>query len=93
MRQQKVAFIGLGVMGYPMSGYLSKMGYETKVYNRTKATADRWVNDYTGAVCDTPKEAAIDCIGRWLALHILPHPPPTPTNSFTHRALPSCMLC
>lgn len=61
MKQQKVAFIGLGVMGYPMSGYLSKMGYETKVYNRTRATANRWENDYAGTVCDTPRDAAIDC--------------------------------
>ena len=55
-------------MGYPMSGYLSKMGYETKVYNRTKATADRWVNDYTGTVCDIPKsgdncDVVFICVG------------------------------
>ena len=58
MSNKKVAFIGLGVMGYPMAGYLSKAGHETKVYNRTKAKAEAWANEYQGQACDTPKQAA-----------------------------------
>ena len=37
-----VAFIGLGVMGYPMAGYLAKAGHTVRVYNRTSATAEQW---------------------------------------------------
>ncbi|MFW1466626.1 NAD(P)-dependent oxidoreductase [Vibrio parahaemolyticus] len=61
MEKQRVAFIGLGVMGYPMAGYLSKAGYETKVYNRTKTKADKWAAEYNGIACETPREAAEDC--------------------------------
>ncbi|MBR9872980.1 NAD(P)-dependent oxidoreductase [Vibrio sp. J1-1] len=61
MEKQRVAFIGLGVMGYPMAGYLSKAGYETKVYNRTKAKADKWAEEYNGVACETPAEAAEGC--------------------------------
>ena len=57
----KVAFIGLGVMGYPMAGFLSKAGHQTKVYNRTLAKAQTWAEQYQGSACDTPKEAAQDC--------------------------------
>lgn len=58
MSDKKVAFVGLGVMGYPMAGFLSKAGYETSVFNRTKAKADKWASDYQGAACETPKQAA-----------------------------------
>lgn len=61
MEKQRVAFIGLGVMGYPMAGYLSKVGCETKVYNRTKAKADKWAAEYNGVACETPREAAEGC--------------------------------
>ncbi|MBR9786672.1 MAG: NAD(P)-dependent oxidoreductase [Vibrionaceae bacterium] len=61
MEKQRVAFIGLGVMGYPMAGYLSKAGYETKVYNRTKARAEQWAEEYNGVACETPAEAAEGC--------------------------------
>ncbi|MEE3877381.1 NAD(P)-dependent oxidoreductase [Vibrio sp. YYF0003] len=61
MEKQRVAFIGLGVMGYPMAGYLSKAGYETKVYNRTKAKADQWAEEYNGVACETPAQAAEGC--------------------------------
>ncbi|EHV5553439.1 NAD(P)-dependent oxidoreductase [Vibrio parahaemolyticus] len=61
MEKQRVAFIGLGVMGYPMAGYLSNTGYETKVYNRTKAKADKWAAEYNGIACETPREAAEGC--------------------------------
>ena len=50
----KVSFIGLGVMGYPMAGYISKAGYNVTVYNRTKAKAEKWVKEYKGNVADTP---------------------------------------
>ncbi len=54
----KVSFIGLGVMGYPMAGYLAKAGHEVTVYNRTATTAQRWIDDYPGAAAVTPKAAA-----------------------------------
>ena len=41
-----VAFIGLGVMGYPMAGYISKAGHNVTVYNRTAAKADKWITEY-----------------------------------------------
>ncbi|WP_286238573.1 NAD(P)-dependent oxidoreductase [Neptuniibacter halophilus] len=54
----KVAFIGLGVMGYPMAGHLSKAGHEVKVYNRTATKAEAWVDDYKGSYALTPAAAA-----------------------------------
>ena len=57
----KVAFIGLGVMGYPMAGYLQKAGHDTTVYNRTAAKAEKWVSEYGGAKVDTPAAAAAGC--------------------------------
>jgi 3-hydroxyisobutyrate dehydrogenase-like beta-hydroxyacid dehydrogenase len=56
----KVAWIGLGVMGYPMAGHiLKKGGHELTVYNRTAAKADQWVKEYgAGTTAATPKEAA-----------------------------------
>ena len=53
-----VAFIGLGVMGYPMAGYISKAGHNVTVYNRTGAKADKWVSEYKGTKADTPAKAA-----------------------------------
>ena len=53
-----VAFIGLGVMGYPMAGYISKAGHNVTVYNRTTAKADKWVAEYKGTKADTPAKAA-----------------------------------
>ena len=61
MAKLKVAFIGLGVMGYPMAGYLSRAGFDTKVYNRTSAKADKWVKEYQGKACDTPRGASENC--------------------------------
>ena len=57
----KVAFIGLGVMGYPMAGHLSKAGAEVCVYNRTAAKAEQWLSDYKGDMAPTPAEAASGC--------------------------------
>src|SRR5690349_22499765 len=55
----KVAFLGLGVMGYPMAGHLkNKGGHEVTVYNRTGAKADKWVAQYGGKAAKTPKQAA-----------------------------------
>ncbi len=54
----KCAFIGLGVMGYPMAGHLQKAGHEVTVYNRTTAKAEKWVSEYGGASATTPAEAA-----------------------------------
>ena len=53
-----VAFIGLGVMGYPMAGYISKAGHNVTVYNRTAAKADKWVAEYKGSKADNPAKAA-----------------------------------
>lgn len=55
---KKVAFIGLGVMGYPMAGHLASAGHSVAVYNRTKLKADQWVKEHSGSACDTPKQAA-----------------------------------
>ncbi len=54
----KVAFIGLGVMGYPMAGYISKAGHNVTVYNRTKSKADKWLTEYKGSKAETPSKAA-----------------------------------
>ena len=64
-----VAFIGLGVMGYPMAGYISKAGHNVTVFNRTKSKAEKWIGEYKGKIADTPAEAAKDadfvftCVG------------------------------
>jgi len=58
----KVAFLGLGVMGYPMAGHLkSKGGHEVTVYNRSAAKAAQWVAEHKGASAPTPREAASGC--------------------------------
>src|ERR1051326_5399506 len=55
----KVAFLGLGVMGYPMAGHLKKKGgHDVTVYNRSAAKAEQWVKDYGDKRAATPKEAA-----------------------------------
>jgi len=67
---KKVAFLGLGVMGYPMAGHLSNKGFDVTVYNRTAAQALRWVTDFGGQIAATPAQAAADadivfaCVGR-----------------------------
>ena len=55
----KVAFLGLGVMGYPMAGHLAKAGHEVTVYNRTTAKADQWTAEFGGHFATTPKDAAV----------------------------------
>ncbi len=65
----KVAFVGLGVMGYPMAGYLAGAGHEVTVFNRTTAKADAWVGQHGGTRADTPSAAAANaeiafcCVG------------------------------
>jgi len=54
----KVAFLGLGVMGYPMAGHLASAGHDVTVYNRTTAKAEAWVAQHGGAFGKTPAEAA-----------------------------------
>ncbi|HSH41252.1 MAG TPA: NAD(P)-dependent oxidoreductase [Arenicellales bacterium] len=53
-----VAFIGLGVMGYPMAGHLSRAGLDVRVYNRTPAKAEAWSKEYDGSHHATPRDAA-----------------------------------
>ncbi len=54
----KVSFIGLGVMGYPMAGYISKAGHNVTVYNRTKSKAEKWTKEHKGKLAETPVDAA-----------------------------------
>ena len=54
----KLAFLGLGVMGYPMAGHLAAAGHEVTVYNRTAAKAENWAEDHSGSFAKTPREAA-----------------------------------
>ena len=65
----KVAFIGLGVMGYPMAGYISKAGHNVTVFNRTTSKANKWIKEYKGIKAETPSLAVKDadfiftCVG------------------------------
>ena len=54
----KLAFLGLGVMGYPMAGHLQAAGHDVTVYNRTSSKADAWIKEHGGAMAITPREAA-----------------------------------
>lgn len=65
----KVAFLGLGVMGYPMAGHLAAAGHEVTVYNRTQARADQWLSEHSGDSERSPSAAArgadmvFSCVG------------------------------
>jgi len=65
----RVSFIGLGVMGYPMAGYLAKSGHEVVVYNRTTTKAEKWCEEFGGSSAATPAAAAqgadivFSCVG------------------------------
>jgi 3-hydroxyisobutyrate dehydrogenase len=69
MQPKKLAFLGLGVMGYPMAGHLAAAGHDVTVYNRTPAKAAQWVARHRGASAATPAAAARDadlvmmCVG------------------------------
>ena len=54
----KVGFIGLGVMGYPMSSHISKSGFQTYIFNRTPYTSSKWKDSFHGSICTSPKEVA-----------------------------------
>jgi 3-hydroxyisobutyrate dehydrogenase-like beta-hydroxyacid dehydrogenase len=66
---KRIAFLGLGVMGYPMAGWLSKSGHNVVVYNRTDTVAERWNKDYSGHQADCPSlavaeaEIVFSCLG------------------------------
>ncbi|MEO5763722.1 MAG: NAD(P)-binding domain-containing protein, partial [Casimicrobiaceae bacterium] len=65
----RVAFLGLGVMGYPMAGHLAKAGHHVTVYNRNDAKASRWLTEHGGTSAPSPADAARDaefvmmCVG------------------------------
>lgn len=57
----KAAFIGLGVMGYPMAGHLKNAGIDVCIYNRTAEKAQRWIDEYKGSMAQNPAAAASGC--------------------------------
>ena len=65
----KIAFIGLGVMGFPMAGHLANAGFDICVFNRTASKAEEWLTQYSGSSANTPAAAATDadlvftCVG------------------------------
>ena len=65
----KIAFLGLGVMGFPMAGHLSKNNYDLNIYNRSVSKSENWIKNYQGNLCKTPAEAIenadyiITCVG------------------------------
>jgi 3-hydroxyisobutyrate dehydrogenase len=67
--QTRVAFLGLGVMGYSMAGHLARAGHVVTVYNRTRAKSERWIGEYGGALAGAADDAARDaavviaCVG------------------------------
>src|SRR5436190_13225739 len=56
--KKRLAFLGLGVMGYPMAGHLAKAGHHVTVFNRNAAKAQQWVSAHGGAAAPTPAAAA-----------------------------------
>ena len=66
---KQVAFLGLGVMGYPMAGHLAQAGLDVTIYNRTTSKSDQWSSDYSGEIAATPKQAVatasliFSCVG------------------------------
>jgi 3-hydroxyisobutyrate dehydrogenase len=58
---RKVAFLGLGVMGFPMAGHLALAGHDVTVYNRSAAKAQAWTGEFKGGAAPTPREAAAGC--------------------------------
>ena len=70
MSIKKVSFIGLGVMGYPMAGYLKKNNYEVTVFNRTASKSEKWIKEFEGLSENTPGNASKNsevifiCVGK-----------------------------
>ncbi|RYF32401.1 MAG: NAD(P)-dependent oxidoreductase, partial [Comamonadaceae bacterium] len=58
---RKVAFLGLGVMGFPMAGHLALAGHEVTVYNRSAGKRDAWTGEFKGRAAATPREAVAGC--------------------------------
>lgn len=58
---KQAAFIGMGVMGYPMARHLKTAGYQMRVFNRSFAKAERWANEHGGIAAQSPAEAAEGC--------------------------------
>ena len=77
----KIAFLGLGVMGYPMAGHLADAGYDITVYNRTNSKAQKWIAKFPGNMEDTPSKAVEDadfvmsCVGNDKAFQSHPQRP------------------
>jgi 3-hydroxyisobutyrate dehydrogenase len=69
MSPQKITFLGLGAMGYPMAGHLANKGYEVTVFNRTFSTAEKWQSEYKGRISKTIEDAVknadvvLSCVG------------------------------
>ena len=67
--QERAAFVGLGVMGFPMAGHLARAGFEVTIFNRTSSRAELWLKTYAGSQASTPAEAAsaadivLTCVG------------------------------
>ena len=73
----KVAFLGLGVMGFPMAGHLAAKGHQVTVYNRNPAKSETWVSNHVGERALTPAQAAR---------------PPAPTHTQPLSLLSSCAI-
>ena len=58
---QKIAFLGLGVMGFPMAGHLASKGYDVVVYNRSEFKSEEWLKQHKGTSASTPREASQEC--------------------------------
>ena len=65
----RLAFLGLGVMGFPMAGHLARNGHDVRVYNRTRSKAEKWLESHSGSAADSPRQAAegadmvLACVG------------------------------
>ena len=69
---RRVAFLGLGVMGYPMAGHLARAGHAVTVFNRTATKAQQWVQEYGGRRSEerrVGKECPSKCRSRWSPYH------------------------
>ncbi len=90
---RSVAFIGLGVMGYPMAGHLARAGHRVTVYNRSAAKAEAWVAEYGGRSAPTPRAAAAEaeivlaCVGNDDDLRAVTVAPNGAFRSMAHGAI------
>ena len=90
----KVAFLGLGVMGFPMAGHLARKGHDVTVYNRSAVKAERWVGQFGGRMALTPRAAAHDqdfvmaCVGNDDDLRAVQRCPTRARSPLAARPLP-----